>query len=101
MATFNCYRCQGETPRLYASGTKNSNGDLLCYDCLGSKPRGQGYDYTLNQTLERWEHRSKKTGSIVKHKLTKGKDWEIENRRISLDDNKTVINTKTGKPAQY
>ena len=99
MASFNCYACQGETPRLYASGCKD--GMLLCYDCLGHIPRGQGPDYTLNQSLETWTHRNKRSGKLINHKLTKGKAFEIENRRISLDDGYSVINVKTGKPAQY
>jgi hypothetical protein len=77
------------------------DGVLYCPACYVRTRRKHGYDHTLNQTLERWTHRSKKTDSLVHHKLTKGKDWEIENRRVSLDDGKTVINKATGKPAQY
>ena len=54
----------------------------------------------LGQTLEKWTHVDKKTGRTIKHKLSTGKNWEIENRRISQDDKKTVINRVTGKPAE-
>ena len=55
---------------------------------------------SLGQTIERWTHTDKKTGRTIKHKLTGGKAWEIDNRRISQDDKITVINRVTGKPAQ-
>ena len=54
----------------------------------------------LNQILDRWTHIDKKTGNEIKHKLSAGKDWEINNRVISRDDGVTVINRATGKPAE-
>jgi len=54
----------------------------------------------LGQTVESWTHIDKKTGNEVKHKITTGKQFEIVNRELA-DDGKTVINKKTGKPAQY
>jgi hypothetical protein len=54
----------------------------------------------LGQTLERWTHVDKKTGNSIAHKLSAGKAWEIENRRVSQDDGVTVVNRATGKPAQ-
>ena len=50
----------------------------------------------LNKTIESY---TRKDGT--KGKITSGKAWEIENRRVSRDDGKSVINAKTGKPAQY
>lgn len=55
----------------------------------------------LGQTLEKWTHVDKKSGKEVTHKLSVGKSWEIENRRVSQDDGVTVVNRATGKPAQY
>lgn len=55
----------------------------------------------LGQTIEKWTHVDKKSTNQIKHKLSVGKSWEIDNRVISRDDGKTVINRVTGKPAQY
>lgn len=55
----------------------------------------------LGQTMEKWTHVDKKTGRTINHKLSVGKSWEIENRRVSQDDGKTAINRITGKPAEY
>ncbi len=50
----------------------------------------------LNSTVDSYTSTSGKVG-----KITAGKDWEIKHRRISRDDGRTVINSKTGKEAQY
>ncbi len=55
----------------------------------------------LGQTLEKWSHVDKKSGKTIEHKLSVGKNWEIVNRGLSKDDNKTAINKVTGKEAQY
>lgn len=49
---------------------------------------------------ETWTHRDKKTDSLKKHSLSRGKSWEIEHRTLA-DDGKTVINSATGKPSEY
>lgn len=56
---------------------------------------------SLGQILEKWNHVDKKTGRVIKHKISVGKNSEIESRIISKDDNKTVINKHTGKPTEY
>ena len=54
----------------------------------------------LGQTVDSWRKIDKKTGNETTHKLTKGKEWEITNRRLA-DDGKTVINRVTGRETQY
>lgn len=77
--------CDGHWPALYKhylTGKKRSNANL-------------------GQTLEKWTHVDKKSGKEITHKLSVGKSWEIENRRVSQDDGVTVVNRATGKPAEY
>ena len=80
-----CPRCGKETLQLVIP----IEGKLSCRDCTG--PRPTRYNPRLNQT----------DISDGTTRLTNGKKWEIENRVVSRDDNKTVINRVTGKPAQY
>lgn len=50
----------------------------------------------LGQSSDRW------TGSDGRvRNISVGKEWEINNRVLSKDDGKTMINRVTGKPAQY
>lgn len=55
----------------------------------------------LGQTTDRWTHTDKKTGRVIKHRLTRGKDVEIRDRVISKEDPKVVLNGRTGKETQY
>jgi hypothetical protein len=64
-------------------------GKLGCNECVVRGPKK--YNVHLGQT---W-------ASDGKTRLTHGKAWEIGNRVVSPDDGKTLINKKTGKPAQY
>lgn len=68
------------------------------YQWLKSKKK---VNVNIGSTIDRWTHVDKKTGREIKHKLTQGKQWEIENRRISKDDPKVVINAVTKRESQY
>lgn len=59
------------------------------------------FSANLHQIVDKSTHRDKKTGKLISHKLSVGKQWEIDNRRLSPDDGATVVNRATGKPAQY
>ncbi len=50
----------------------------------------------LGQSADKWIGNDGK-----QHNMTVGKEWEINNRILSKDDGKTMINRVTGKPAQY
>jgi hypothetical protein len=80
-------------------------GIMACRSCVNEHlKRDKGYkpnyfNVNLGQTVEKWTHVNKQ-GEEKKHKLTVGKDWEINNRAIA-EDGKTVINRVTRKEAQY
>lgn len=79
-----CSMCKKDVTRL-TYGDKCSTG--ACRGCY----HGSGIDLSLNGVI--W--------TDGKTRLTKGKAWEIDNRTVSRDDGRTVVNRKTGKPAQY
>lgn len=83
--SLNCPICHAEVNKLVIP----LGGRLSCRLCSG--PERTRYNPRLNQTNIR-DHSTR---------LTNGKAWEIENRVISKDDNKTIVNRITGKPAQY
>lgn len=85
-----CPQCSQETHKL----TIPLGGKLGCPNCNVhvSKP----YNVNLGQTADKW---IKNDGTVGK--ITVGKQWEIDNRRISRDDGVTVINHATGKEPQY
>lgn len=90
-----CPQCDKEVKMLVIP----HEGRLGCRDCAGKVPKR--YNVNLGQTVEQWTHIDKHTTNEIKHKLTVGKNWEIDNRIISKDDPKVVINRVTGKPSQY
>ena len=85
----NCPSCGAETSKLIGC---NELRRVVCpqchYNCMGDKKFD---NYNLCQTMD----------SDGKTRVTYGKAWEIKNRGLSPDDRKTVINLKTGKPAEY
>lgn len=50
----------------------------------------------LGQVVQYYKKRDGSRGRI-----THGKAWEIDNRTVSKQDGKTIINRRTGKEAQY
>lgn len=95
---YNCEKCP-TAKKLIAPSVNNPEGKLFCEACYGVVRKQ--FLCNLGQTVQKFTHVDKKTGKEVVHKLTAGKDWEISQRRISLDDNTTVVNRATGKEAQY
>lgn len=96
---FECNYCKQQVKQLVIPADKKI---LACRSC--AYPEGAPrptYNVNLGQTVEKWTHIDKKTGNEIKHKVTTGKQWEIEHRRLSGDDGHTVVNYATGKPAQY
>jgi hypothetical protein len=99
--SMNCYLCiaQGiygivlSPEEVYAC---DSHYDELMERFIRSKRRGLCDPHQA----ESWTHRDKKSGSLRKHKLSKGKAWEIGNRTLA-SDGKTVINRITGKLSEY
>lgn len=91
---FECPSCGCEAKTLVIP----QDGKLGCRSCVTMRPKP--INVNLGQTVERWNHVDKK-GIEHKHRLTVGKDWEINNRVVSRDDKMTVINRVTGKEAQY
>lgn len=85
-----CPSCGAETSKLIGC---NELRRVVCtnchYNCMGDKKFD---NYNLGQTLIK-----DKNGTRV----TYGKAFEIDNRMVCPDDGKTIINRKTGKPAQY
>lgn len=80
-----CPRCGAQTNKLIIP----EHGKLGCKDCSVAKPRP--YNVNLGQTFVK-DHMTR---------LTTGKAWEIEQRVVSPDDGKTIINRKTGRETQY
>lgn len=91
---FTCPICKNETKTLVIP----EGGKLAGRCCASIGPKRNNVN--LGQTADSWTHIDKKTGNQIKHKLSTGKAWEIENRVVSKDDGKTIINRVTGKPAQ-
>ena len=85
MAAFICRSCKAETNKLiYPTGFD----DCVCPSCY--VPRN-----VSNINLHMPMPGSQRKG------LTVGKAWEIDQRVISKDDGKTVLNRRTGKETQY
>lgn len=85
----NCPSCGAETSRLIGCHNLQRVVCTNCHgDCKGQQVPGNA---NLGQTLD----------SDGKTRVTYGKAWEIKNRGLSKDDGKTIINLKTGKPAEY
>lgn len=90
--SFTCSNCKAGTRTLIAPG-ESTDGTLFCPSCFKQKK------YTncqLGQVVDKWVDKNGKT-----RRLTYGKSSEISDRRISRDDNTTVINYKTGKETKY
>ena len=90
MAAFDCPNCKKPSDKLviYESPKKF----LGCPAC-GIK-KATRYNVHLGQVVDVYPRKDGTTG-----KITYGKNWEINNRGLSPDGR--VINTKTGKDAQY
>ena len=87
---FLCPMCGSETNKLIAS---EISIDFTCLSCdhpsVRSDRHGMGPNLHAN------------VGTDKTSTLTVGKAWEIDNRMVSREDKKTVINRKTGREAQY
>ena len=89
---FICHVCGSETRTLSASGRTDKK--LTCPNCSNariSKPNSG-----IITLMDKWEGPD---GKI--HRITKGKQSEIDNRRTHPEWSKAVINRKTGREAQY
>lgn len=85
-----CPSCGAETSKVTGCDKLQRVVCTLCHgNCRGAVALG---NVNLGQTLVK-----DKTGTRV----TYGKAWEIDHRILSPDDGKTIINSSTGKPAQY
>lgn len=78
-----CPNCKLETSKLIGCLKLNK---VVCPNCHENCQGRSNFNYQLHQ---------KEQG------VSKGKAWEIDNRIVSKDDNKTIVNRVTGKPAQY
>lgn len=87
--SFECPSCKAETNKLVIYEHPKKLG---CPACGVPKSR-QGLA-GLGQTAQYY---TKKDGS--QGKITTGKKWELEHRRLTPEGQ--VINSKTGKDAQY
>lgn len=85
---FDCPSCGSQTPKLVIYQEPRKLG---CPNCGVPKPIQ--HNVNLGQTVETY---IRNDGS--KGRLTTGKAWEINNR-VTRDG--TVVNSKTGKEAQY
>ncbi len=86
---FDCPNCNSKVLKLFiADGTKK----LSCSSCAA--PQQKSYNVNLGQTVATFT-----AADGTKGKLTVGKSWEIEHRRMTPEG--VVINTRTGRPAQY
>lgn len=90
---FTCPRCQEQTKTLSIP----VGGKLGCRTCNSKSP--VVYNVNLGQTVDRWEGVDK-NGNVHKHKLTTGKAWELDQRRLT-PDGKHAYNIKTGRGTQY
>lgn len=85
---FDCPNCGAETKKLIGS---NELKKIVCPFCYEEK-RTPGYQHMLHDVI------AQKDG----HKVTRGKQSEIDGRYISLDDHKTVISKDNGgREARY
>lgn len=84
---FNCPSCSKETKRLIGNHEQKKVG---CPDCMQE-----------HKIMPCNLHEIVAQTSDGKHRVTRGKQSEIDNRTISRDDGLTVINMKTGREAQY
>ena len=84
-----CPKCLKEVSKL----TIPLEGKLGCVECNGT-PK-MNFICDLGQTVDKYPRKDGTTGRI-----TRGKDWELSNRRIS-PDGVSVYNKATGKPTQY
>lgn len=91
---FECPMCKNDVNKLIIP----LGGKLGCRECVGESKIP--YNVNLGQTLDRWTSVDKKTGKEISHRISVGKNWELENRRLSKEDNKTVLNIKTNKETQ-
>ncbi len=84
--------------RCYLEDCNQGGSIVVCYQPQYVRSCDEHYDelYRTFQTVDTYK---KSDGSVGK--ITAGKAWEIENRTISPDDGRSVVNKKTGKPAQY
>lgn len=90
---FNCPSCGVETRKLIAP-SKDVSGKVCCEACY--RPIKKFTNCNLGQTLDKWTGPKGET-----HRVTTGKRWEMEQRRVSKADNFTVINKATGKLPEY
>jgi len=88
---FTCPSCERATAKLviYTEPRK-----LGCPNC--GTPKLSHKSVGLSDTVQNYV---KYDGTMGK--ISRGKAWEIMNRRTSRDDNKTIINKVTGKETQY
>ena len=96
--------------RCYLEDCNQEGSIVVCYQPLYVRSCDEHYrelyksflksrrprNVNLGQTVDTYV---KSDGSIGK--ITAGKAWEIENRTISPDDGRSVVNKKTGKPPEY
>lgn len=87
--SFDCPSCGAKASRLIIY---NEPKKLGCPSC--GVPKTRATNVNLNQTAQYY---TKKDGS--RGRMTTGKAWEIEHRSLSPEGQ--VINSKTGKEAQY
>ena len=86
---FTCPSCGSETHRLI--GYENYVGCGAC-----GVPKKRQSNCNLGQTTQNYTRRDGTRGRI-----TVGKEWEMDQRRVSKDDNFTVINKATGTETEY
>jgi len=81
---FTCHNplCKKECKKIIAS-----EGSLYCENCFE-------YKNIRNSNL----HQIVASDGLTK--VTWGKAWEIDNRIVSKEDGRTVINRSTGRPTQ-
>lgn len=90
MAAFICPTCKAETNKLIYPRDVENTVCPNCYECRNmSNPN-------LHQTADSWVD-----AKGIKHRMTTGKQWEIDNRTLSKDGDMRVINRWTGKNAEY
>lgn len=85
MAAFTCENCGTPTNKLIIPRDSGRNGKLHCPTCYESKP------FTRTGLHDR----------VPGTTMTRGKWDVIGNRRTSLDDNRVIIDKRTGKETQY
>jgi transcription elongation factor Elf1 len=89
----NCPNCKVENVRRLIAPPDKTDGVLYCPACYHSTNRT---NCNLGQVVDKWVDEDGKT-----RRVTYGKAWEIENRRISKDDGVTVVNYATGQETKY